>query len=68
LKLASTIFAYDYLKLDQKATESKVARLKDFFITNLFLEKIGRTLGLNKYMRTKDPEPKDWCTPYTEQK
>lgn len=67
MKLAGTILAYDYLESDQKATESKVARLKDSFITNLFLVKIGRSLGLNRYMRTKDPEPKDWSPPYTKQ-
>jgi dsRNA-specific ribonuclease len=67
LKLAGTILAYDHLEADQKATENKVARLKDSFITNLFLVKIGRNLGLNKYMRTKDPEPKEWSPPYTKQ-
>jgi len=67
LKLAGTILAYDHLESDAKATENKVARLKDSFITNLFLVKIGRNLGLNKYMRTKDPEPKEWSPPYTKQ-
>jgi len=33
LKLAGTILAYDYLESDPKATENKVARLKDSFIT-----------------------------------
>jgi len=67
LKLAATILAYDHLEADVKATENKVARLKDSFITNLFLVKIGRNLGLNKFMRTKDPDPKDWSPPYTKQ-
>ena len=48
-------------------TENKVARLKDSFITNLFLVKIGRNLGLYKYMRTEDPDPKNWSPPYTKQ-
>ena len=67
LKLAGTILAYDHLESDPKANENKVARLKDSFITNLFLVKIGRNLGLNKYMRTKDPDPKEWSPPYTRQ-
>ena len=67
MKLAGTILAYDYLESDPKATENKVARLKDSFITNLFLVKIGRSLGLNKFMRTEDPDPKQWSPPYTKQ-
>lgn len=65
LKLAGTLLAYDYLQADPKANESKVARLKDSFVTNLFLVKIGRNLGLFKYMRTKDPDPKEWSPSFT---
>lgn len=59
------MLAYDYLQADPKANENKVARLKDSFVTNLFLVKIGRNLGLFKYMRTKDPDPKEWSPSFT---
>jgi dsRNA-specific ribonuclease len=42
-----------------------VARLKDAFVTNMFLYKIGKNLELNKYMRTKDPDVKEWSPPFT---
>lgn len=59
--------AYDYLQSDDHAGESKVARMKDTFITNMFLVKIGKSLELNKFMRTKDPDPKTWSPPFTKQ-
>ncbi len=65
LKLAATLLAYNYFSADTKATESKLAKLKDSVVTNQFLEKFGRNLCLFKYMRTKDPEPKDWSPPFT---
>ena len=33
----------------------------------MFLYKIGKNLELNKYMRTKDPDVKDWSPPFTKQ-
>jgi len=67
LKLAATLLAYDHLSADDRAGESKVARLKDAFITNMFLYKMGKNLELNKFMRTKDPDPKVWSPPFTKQ-
>lgn len=65
LKLAATLLAYDHLQADERAGESKVARLKDAFVTNMFLYKIGKNLELNKFMRTKDADPKVWSPPFT---
>lgn len=65
MKLAATLLAYDHLYADEKAGEHKVARLKDAFVTNMFLYKIGKNLELNKYMRTKDPDSKNWSPPFT---
>lgn len=67
LKLSATLLAYDRLQADEKAGESKVARMKDSFVTNMFLYKIGKNLELNKFMRAKDPEPKNWSPPFTRQ-
>lgn len=39
--------------------------MKDTFVTNMFLFKIGKNLELNKFMRTKDPDPKTWNPPFT---
>lgn len=36
-------------------------------MTNMFLFKIGKQLGLQKQMRTKDPSIKDWNPPFTRQ-
>lgn len=41
--------------------------MKDAFVTNMFLYKIGKNLELNKFMRTKDPDPKTWSPPFTSQ-
>ena len=65
LKLAATLLAYNHLESDDRAGESKVARLKDAFVTNMFLFKIGKNLELNKFMRTKDPDPKTWNPAFT---
>jgi dsRNA-specific ribonuclease len=65
LKLAATHLAYDKLEADPKADESKITDLKTGFITNLWLFKIGKKLELRNYMRTKDPEIKEWRPPYT---
>jgi dsRNA-specific ribonuclease len=67
LKLAATLLAYDHLQADERAGEHKVARMKDAFVTNMFLYKIGKNLELNKFMRTKDPDPKVWSPPFTKQ-
>ena len=67
LKLAGTILAYDHSQADNKADENKVCRLKDAFVTNIFLFKIGRNLNLNQFMRTKDPDPKLWSPPFSKQ-
>jgi dsRNA-specific ribonuclease len=41
--------------------------MKDSFVTNMFLFKIGKNLELNKYMRAKDPDGKKWSPPFTSQ-
>ena len=65
--MSATLLAYNRLEADEKAGESKIARMKDSFITNMFLFKIGKNLELNKYMRAKDPDPKTWSPPFTSQ-
>jgi dsRNA-specific ribonuclease len=46
LKLAGTLLAYDKYQYDSKADENRVCRLKDSFVTNMYLFKIGKQLGL----------------------
>jgi dsRNA-specific ribonuclease len=68
LKLAGTLLAYNKYENDDRADENRVCRMKDSFVTNMFLFKIGiRNLDLNKYMRIKDPDPKLWSPPFTKQ-
>jgi dsRNA-specific ribonuclease len=64
LKLAATLLAYNHLENDPRAGENKVARLKDAFVTNMFLYKVGKNLELNRFMRREDPDPKKWSPPF----
>jgi dsRNA-specific ribonuclease len=41
LKMASTLLAYDMLENDPRADERTINDLKNAFVTNLFLFKIG---------------------------
>jgi hypothetical protein len=41
--------------------------LKDSFVTNLFLFKVGQKLRLREYVRTTDPDPKRWAPAFTSQ-
>ena len=66
LKLAATHLAYDQLEADPAADEKKINDMKNSFVTNLFLFRIGKKLNLNEFMRTKDPEPKQWYPPFTD--
>jgi dsRNA-specific ribonuclease len=65
LKLAATHLAYDRLQYDPKTDEKKINDMKNAFITNLFLFKIGKKLELRNYMRTKDPDIKSWSPPFS---
>jgi len=67
LKLASTLLAYDKLESNPKADEKKINDMKNSFVTNLFLFRIGQKLRLREFMRTKDPDPKIWSPPFTTQ-
>ena len=64
LKLAATMLAYDHLCGNADADEHKISNLKNAFITNLYLYRIGGRLGLRKYMRTVDPEPNKLNPPF----
>lgn len=61
------MLAYNHYEANEKADENSVCRLKDSFVTNIFLFKIARNLNLNRYMRTRDPDPKIWSPPFTKQ-
>ena len=68
LKLAATLLSYNYcLKYEKEtADESKIDSLKIAFITNLYFLRVGKRLGLNRYIRTGDPDLKTWNPPFSE--
>lgn len=66
LKLAAVWLAYDRLEHDLNATEKQIDTMKNSFVTNLFLFRIAKKLRLGEFMRTKDPDPKPWCPPFTD--
>ena len=66
LKLAATWLAYDQLESDPKADEKRITSMKDSFVTNLFIFRIGKKLKLSEFMRTKDPDLKTWDPPFTD--
>ena len=41
--------------------------MKIWFITNLYLLRIGKRHKLNRYMRSLDADPKGWNPPFSEQ-
>lgn len=45
--------------------EKKIVNMKDSFITNLNLYRLGKKLNLNEHMRLKDPEAKNWNPPFS---
>ena len=69
LKLAATLLSYTYcLKYEKEtADESKIDSLKIAFVTNLYFLRVGKRLGLNRYIRTQDPDLKSWNPPFSEQ-
>ena len=66
LKLAATHLAYDSLENDRSADEKKINDRKNAFVTNLYLFRIGHSLGLRQFMRSKDTELKAWVPPFTD--
>ena len=67
LKIGATLLAYDRLEKQGKANEKHMNDLKDSFITNMHLNKLGYQMGLNHFMRSHDPEPEYWEPPFTTQ-
>ena len=65
LKLAATMIAYDQLDSNVKANESKINNMKNSFITNLNLYRLGQKLKLREHMRSKDPELKKYEPPFS---
>ena len=66
LKLAATHLAYDTFESDPHADEKKINDRKNAFVTNLYLFRIGHTLGLREFMRSKDMDLKNWSPPFTD--
>jgi dsRNA-specific ribonuclease len=68
LKLAGTLLAWTYCeRFEKNVDENKIDQLKIAFITNLYFLRIGKRLGLNRYIRTIDPDLKTWSPPFSEQ-
>lgn len=49
---------------DEKVDEHQISNMKNAFITNLYLYRVGGRLELRKYMRTQDPDPSKWNPPF----
>lgn len=67
LKLAATMLAYTKLHKDNKTDEKRMNDLKNSFITNLNLFRLGSKLKLREYIRMKDPDYKKWEPPFSKQ-
>lgn len=65
LKLAATMLAYDVLEKENNANEKTINDMKNSFITNLCLFRLGSQLKLREYMRMKDPDPKKFDPPFS---
>ena len=65
LKVAATMLAYTHVNSDLKTDEKRIVNMKDSFITNLNLQRLGQRLMLNEHMRMKDPDPKQWDPPFS---
>lgn len=60
LKLASTMLAYVKLEKDNSSDEKRMNDLKNSFITNMNLFRLGLKLRFREHIHMKDPEPKNW--------
>jgi dsRNA-specific ribonuclease len=60
LKLAATMLAYQKLEKDNRTDEKRMNDMKNQFITNLNLFRLGSRLKLREFIRMKDPDPKKW--------
>lgn len=58
--------AYEQLYKEHNTDENKISNLKNAFITNLYLYRIGEKLQLRRYMIANDPEPKDWVPSFVD--
>ena len=65
LKLAATHLAYVHLEKDNKTDEKRINDMKNSFITNLNLYRLGQKLKLREHIQSKDPDPKKWDPPFS---
>ena len=54
------MLTYDYLQTDFKTDEKRMNDMKNSFITNLNLYRLGQKLKLREHIRMKDPDYKKW--------
>lgn len=59
------MLAYTHLHKDNKTDEKRMNDLKNSFITNLNLYRLGCKLKLREYIRMKDPDYKKWDPPFS---
>ena len=60
LKLAATMLTYEKLHTDYKSDERRMNEMKNSFITNLNLYRLGQKLKLREHIHMKDPDYKTW--------
>ena len=65
LKLAATSLAYDQLERDPGANERRIIMMKDAFVTNLNLYRLGMKLQLKNFVRSSDPNPQEYNPPFS---
>lgn len=65
LKLAATMLSYQKLSKDNKTDEKRMNDMKNSFITNLNLFRLGSKMKLREHIRMKDPDPKKYDPPFS---
>jgi len=53
------------LEKDNKTDEKRINDMKNSFITNLNLFRLGSKLKLREHIYMKDPDPRNWDPPFS---
>ena len=64
MKVAGTMLADEHLKNDPNVNEGRLGDIKNSFISNLCIYRLGQKMKLREHMRMKDPDYSKYEPPF----
>lgn len=65
MKVAGTMLADEHLKNDPNINEGRLGDIKNSFISNLCIYRLGQKMKLREHMRMKDPDYQKFDPPFS---